>query len=48
MMRITFFLMRYNNISFIFVISMIDLVGIESNITSIDQFDWQLWTPKTP
>ena len=48
MIKITFLPMRYHKISFVFVISMVDLVGIESNIAQIDQFDWQLWTPKTP
>ena len=40
--------MRYDKISFIFVISMIDLIGIESNIAQIDQFESGNFGPPKP
>ena len=40
--------MRYDEISFIFVISKVDLVGIESNNASIDQLKPGNFGPPKP
>ena len=40
--------MRYDKISFIFVISKVDLVGIESNNASIDQLKPGNFGPQKP